>query len=64
MKITLPLNYFYIAHTYFNQIKATVMGTTCTVVYLILIFICTTKKMFEKLLDMYPFDIVEFLIRK
>ena len=62
MNIILTFNYFYIDYKHYHQIKGTAMGTTCAVVYANLHVAHQEVKMFEKLPEIYPFDIVEFLI--
>lgn len=60
MNIILTFNYLYIDDNYFQQTKGAAMRTTCAVAYANFFVAHLEVKMFEKLLDIYSFVIVEF----
>ena len=61
--IILHFNYFYINGMFFHQIQGTAMGTPAAVVYANLTVAYIEYKMFTKLPDLYPKDVVDFFIR-
>ena len=61
--IVLNFNYFYINGIYLHQLRGTAMGTPAAVIYANLTVAYIESKMFEKLPEIYPQDVVTFFLQ-
>ena len=63
MSIILKYNYFYINSSFIHQINRKAMGTHAAVVYANLTCGYLEVKLFNKLPEMFSYDIVEFFLK-